>query len=668
MSETMSAMPAETGLAPETDTISPLPSGSSKRGVVEELGEDSLLLPALVNQGLEANDRAKYFLSLLQTARAQADEPDGQYSSLRDERLAAGIADEQLDRVVGGSRTDETGAYIVPLVRQIHAGLIDAIHVMLVPLSIQSEDAGYGARLDDLVDSAPDLSGERITGVYIDLITAGGRQADSLHLLVMDAHRALNRLQSDVATETLDGAAVYRLADRDRPLVAAFVSGVRITSPLKFDHPGLGTTATRSGRRLLIQNDIGGTEEHVVVITVDDLTTTITYTDVHLQRLRFLQSLLEEFPVDWSDVKHHHSTASLGEFHLTVGRYAAPDAATLEAYLAHLGSRLVFLIDWNRARKRLRKLVGKKDAIGLLRWSADNGFGHMGFLLLGGDRLVYDAIELAARSPARYGEPLEEVIGPDATIPVLRFALRSAAEGLLAGKSHLLIRDELRIELARHMQAAHGRLLSGAAEHASLVVETARTLSSALLRLGSSGGDEYLSRAVARAARWEHRADEVLSRLRIDAQRVEAGDALTTVVAAADDAIDDLEEALFLMTLLPGDATAVARSELGRLAKIGVSAAREQFKAIEIAREVIDGGGADDQEDFLVAVDRVVTLEHDADTADRRARAALITDAPDFRSLHVADRISAMIEDATDALMHSALYLRDHVLARATIR
>jgi hypothetical protein len=67
-------------------------------------------------------------------------------------------------------------------------------------------------------------------------------------------------------------------------------------------------------------------------------------------------------------------------------------------------------------------------------------------------------------------------------------------------------------------------------------------------------------------------------------------------------------------------------------------------------------------------LDQVMTLEHDADKADRRARAALVTDAPDFRSLHVTDRISGMIEDATDALMHSALCLRDHVLARATIR
>ena len=646
------------------------PSGSSKHEVVKELGEEPLLLPLLVNRGLEANDRAKYLLSLLQAARAHADEPVAPFSSLRDERLAAGVRDDQLDDVVGGTERAATGAYSIPRLRKIHEALVDAIAEMLAPLPTQGSNGPVGtARLDSLLAQAPDLAADRVPGAYIDRITSGTPDCgDSLHLLVMDAHRALNRLQGDVATETLDGAAVYHLRDTDRPLVAAFMAGVRSTAPLKFDHPGLGTTATRSGQRLLIQNDIGATEAHVLVITVEDLTATLTYTDVHLQRLRFLQSLLDGFPLQWSDAQHRRGGAALGDFHLAAGRYEAPDIEALQAYLGHLGSRLVFLIDWNRARKRLTAMVGKKDAISLLRWAADNGFGHMAFLLLGGERLVYEAVQLAAGAPARYGEPLRDLIGPESTIAVVRFALRSSAEGLLGGKSHPLIRDELRVELARHVQAAHGRLLAAAAEHASLVVETAQALSSALLRLGLGDGDAYLGRAAKRAAGWEHRADEILSWVRLEAQRVDAGDALAGVVATADDAIDDLEEALFLLTLLPPNGRATARSVLDDLAAITVGAAREQLKALEIAREVIDGGQPDDSEDFLVAIDRVVGLEHDADGADRSARAALVSGAPDFRSLHVADRISGTIEEATDALMHAALCLRDHILGQATMR
>ena len=66
-------------------------------------------------------------------------------------------------------------------------------------------------------------------------------------------------------------------------------------------------------------------------------------------------------------------------------------------------------------------------------------------------------------------------------------------------------------------------------------------------------------------------------------------------------------------------------------------------------------------------MDRVATLEHEADTADRMARAALVNHAPDFRGLYVADSISRGAEDATDALLRSALGLRDHVLGLLSV-
>ena len=71
------------------------------------------------------------------------------------------------------------------------------------------------------------------------------------------------------------------------------MAGVNRTKGLKFDHPGLGTTATRSGDRLVIQNDIGLTEAHVLVVHLEPPKVTVTYTDVHLERLLFFQSLLD---------------------------------------------------------------------------------------------------------------------------------------------------------------------------------------------------------------------------------------------------------------------------------------------------------------------------------------------------------------------------------------
>ena len=133
-------------------------------------------------------------------------------------------------------------------------------------------------------------------------------------------------------------------------------------------------------------------------------------------------------------------------------------------------------------------------------------------------------------------------------------------------------------------------------------------------------------------------------------------------MAIADDAIDELEECSFLLTLLPPEGVEIVKRTLGALAGLAVASAHEYLKAVEIGRELAVESLADDLEEFLVAVDAVATLEHEADTADRAARAALVTDAPDFRSLYVADSLSRGLEEATDALLRAALGLRDHVL------
>ena len=310
-----------------TDYADTTSGGFDKREVLEELSVPALLLPALVGAGLEANDRSKYFLALLQSARARADAPSEPFSSLHEERLAAGIADDRLDRVVEQSRRVDDDLYAIPDARAIHAELLSAIGDMLAPLNTDGAEPGSdAARLDALVAVAPEFAGDQVPGRYVDRITSGRPEdGDSLHLLVMDAHRALNRLQSELATATVDGAAVYRLGDHDRELVAAFMSGVRATAALKFEHPGLATTATRVGRRLLLQNDLGTTDAHVVVIAVEDLAVTVTYTDVHLRRLQFFESLLDRFPVQWSDTRRRRGSPRLGDHHVTTGRYEAPD-------------------------------------------------------------------------------------------------------------------------------------------------------------------------------------------------------------------------------------------------------------------------------------------------------------------------------------------------------
>ena len=58
---------------------------------------------------------------------------------------------------------------------------------------------------------------------------------DGLHILIMDLHKELNRLQSEISTEEIEGAKAYRIVQADRSLVAAFMKAVNRTAPLKFD-------------------------------------------------------------------------------------------------------------------------------------------------------------------------------------------------------------------------------------------------------------------------------------------------------------------------------------------------------------------------------------------------------------------------------------------------
>lgn len=97
-----------------------------------------------------------------------------------------------------------------------------------------------------------------------------------------------------------------------------------------------------------------------------------------LPRLLFFQSLFEGYEVRWQDTRSRKDSGTEdGVYHLCIGSYKARSNAQLRDYLGHLGSRLVFLIDWNRARKRLRLFVPRKAAIDLLKWAADGNIGHM---------------------------------------------------------------------------------------------------------------------------------------------------------------------------------------------------------------------------------------------------------------------------------------------------
>jgi uncharacterized protein Yka (UPF0111/DUF47 family) len=529
----------------------------------------------------------------------------------------------------------------------------------------------YPKRLEKLLAGTPSLEDDRLPGAYIDRVTSAQRdRQDSLHLLVMDLHKELNRLQQRIASETIDGACVYGIQADDRPLIAAFMSGLNRTRELKFDHPGLDTTATHSGDRLVLQNDIGATEAHVLVVHAGPLRVSLTYTDVHPQRLLFFQGLFERFAVQWSDTLSRQAPRLEEKlYYLSQGTYVARDRADLEDFLRFLGSRVVFLIDWNQARKRLRRFAPKRVCLEVLRWSADNDHGHRAFLQLGGEQLIVHALESSTRTPLPWGVQFSDLVGPQKAAEFLKFTLKTASEGLLAGRSEFLIRDEIAAEFRHYVETAHQEFLDIAADHAALIVELAMAVRDTLLFAWPSGGAAYMQRVVQRARKWEHSADELVTKARTARTRLDNHKTVPELLAVADDVADQLEDAVFLRSLL--SASGVTADSLvcqQDLAALLVQGAQEYLKAVAGARVLQRGSPREEVQDFLEAIDRIIGVEHQSDDAHRRTRASILTFPGDFRQWHLTTNLADNLEEAADALMRSALILRNYILGEILTR
>jgi len=635
---------------------------TEKTRILDSLNEQALLLPSLVNRALTANDRVKYRFTLLQAAQAHADRPDAVTSSLRAERLAAGVPDSDLDRVVGDSERLGPGRYRVPASAGIVHEVFSDVAEMLEPLRVAEipESTAFTQRLQAF--AVPECAGDELAADQIHGITSGDREAgDSLHLLVMDMHRALNALQGSLASETIVGCRAYGIRDTDRALIAAFMDGINRTAPLKFDHPGLSATATRVGDKLVLQNDIGTTDAHVLVIHVTGRTVTVTYTDVHLPRLLFFQSLFDGYAVEWQDtLSRKDAGMEDGVYHLCVGRYSARSNLKLRDYLGHLGSRLVFLIDWNRARKRLRLFVPRRAAIDLLKWAADGNIGHMAWLKAGGEQLIFDAMSFAYGGQLRPGDRLDDLLTGNRAVQFLRFNLKQALEGLTQGRPASLIADEIRTELASQVRSTEDAMLDTALEHAGLIVELADTVRTAL-EAAQAGRRHEVTTMAQRAKDWETAADRELNNAR--STLLEGDNFMMQLMSAADDIADDLEEAVFHITLSP-EAPDSSIAALSKLVEPVANASRELVKALSASRHARRGVPREDMEDFLQAVHAIRTMEHASDLAEREVKRTLASDPRPFAEVFGVVEAARNLEEAADGLMHVALLLRDHVMGK----
>ena len=388
---------------------------------------------------------------------------------------------------------------------------------------------------------------------------------------------------------------------------------------------------------------------------------TVTYTDVHLPRAKFFIGLLRDFPVQWSglDRKSAEGLGDEGAFYLVTGRYPTDDRR--EAFLEAVGASLVFLIDWNRARKLLQTWVSKGDAVDVLDWAARNRIGHRGLLELGGGELVASAVRRAAPNRIGFGERLDHALGRDASVDFLKAVLRVSTEALLQGSSVRLARDRIEADLIRRLQRVDTALLTIVMRQAGLAREIAAGIACCIAE--QQAGRPYNRAALAsRARRIEEKADRIAMEARGEIARFNADPTIKNLVDRIEEAIDELEQAAFVASVIPSVVAPELLEPLARLCATVVKGTEAAAAGIAAAADVPEGHRAD-SEDALAAVGRLIDAEHDADAAEREVTAMIMQGEFDLKTaLSILDLVRTL-ERATDRLAGFGHLLREHVLA-----
>jgi uncharacterized protein Yka (UPF0111/DUF47 family) len=439
--------------------------------------------------------------------------------------------------------------------------------------------------------------------------------------------------------------------------------GLNRTAPLAFGHPGLATTAARSGERLTIQNDIGTTDAHVLVIHVDGGSVTVTYTDIHRPRAKFFMGLFSGQKVSWSSLNEQNA-AGLGEedvFYLLSGRFEGGSDNEICAFLDYLASRIVYLIDWNKARKAVQIFVGKNVAIDLLAWSAKHDYGHRAFLELGGADLIFDAVRHVAAGRIPYGVRLDHALGVEGCRDFLYGILRDCSLGLTAGRTARLIRDGIHADLSQRFETAESAILTVLVRHLGLTRMLAGSIAAIAAAPESAAAGERRALAV-QSKLLEEKADRLTVEARDIAARIREPDHLRPVIEEVENTADVFDECAFLLSLVPEGATTEVLNPLADLAGIAVESVSQLVRALEAASH-LPYGQRSDAADALQAIDAVINAERRADQAARETFAALMSaPAADARLLMLSVELTRNIETATDHLCHGALSLRDRVL------
>ena len=642
---------------------------ATKNKILFDLGEKRIVLPELLKEGLIANDRVKYYFTLLQNSKSKILNLKDMTKDLLEERERLKIDKVAYDDILDNCSLVQENTIYIPGLEKVLKEIHKCIKTMLKPLELMEQTE----RLDEYVNRFSFMQNILLTNyndiidfeVIDSIISADRSEKDTLHLLVMDLHKELNNLLSLIALESIDGANVFDIKEQNTFIIKAFMKGINRTAKLKFDHPGLGTTATQIGEKIVIQNDIGETDAHVIVISIENNTINITYTDIHFNRVIFFQSIFDKFAINWGSATTKEDTKYESSIYYIVnGLYSAKNREDLKNFLDFLGSKIVFVIDWNRARKKLQRFISKKRAIELLKWAADNEIGHMAFLVLGGEKIIYEVLSTLSTNTNIINGKLDEILGDKESFEALKTVLSIACEGLLKNKSQPVIYDEIKAELSKYLKGMEELLIDYISEIACYIYDLASMIRDSLLMVNSPHFIEIINKNSEIAKILERDADNVVIKVRKLVEKNQQFIFFSKLVVQIDDVADYLEESAFHLTLLQDKFVFMeAFAYLQELSEKVVYASMELIKIIEILTDIKSKNLRDDISDFLESIQFIRTIEQTTDVIDRTIKKILIKKCSDFREYLPISEVSYRLEKSGDAFMYVAEMLYSYIMS-----
>ena len=202
-------------------------------------------------------------------------------------------------------------------------------------------------------------------------------------------------------------------------------------------------------------------------------------------------------------------------------------------------------------------------------------------------------------------------------------------------------------------------------EHATLTISVATVVREALQQIQMGGDVSFIGRSARRAKRWESEADLAVTSVRTLSRRIENAGFYSQLIFTADDALDFLEEASFYVTLIPAvTSSRKINQSLVEMAELAERSTQEFLKALIASQHVYKGYSRDDMQEFLQAIDHVLSLERQADDALRLAQKTILVESRDWKEMQVYSDLARTIEESTNSLMKAAFLIRDDIMER----